>query len=80
MLKKVPKKFEYWPSSKFLNVKCHDCMNEQIIFNKANTFVKCLVCGSTLAIPKGGKARVKCKVLSVVDSKYKKREIDGKSK
>jgi len=73
MYKRTPKKFEYLVDSKFLKVKCHDCMNEQIIFNKANIVVKCLVCGSTLASPMGGKAKVKCKVLSVVDSKYKKR-------
>ena len=52
-------------------------MNEQIIFNKANIVVKCLICGSTLALPRGGKARVKSKVLAVVDRKYRKRELNG---
>ncbi len=74
MYKRSKEKYEYWATSKFLKVKCHDCMNEQVLFNKSNVVVKCLVCGSTLAVPTGGKARVKCKVLSVVDSKYTKRE------
>ena len=77
MFIKPPEKYEYWPTSKFLKVKCHDCMNEQIIFNKANIVVKCLICGSTLALPRGGKARVKSKVLAVVDRKYRKRELNG---
>jgi len=51
--------------SKFLKVTCSKCKNEQIIFNKASTRVKCLVCGSELAEPTGGKAKIKSKVLQV---------------
>lgn len=36
------------PKSKFINVKCQDCGNEQITFNKPATHVKCNVCGATL--------------------------------
>jgi len=57
--------------SKFLKVKCHDCNNEQIIFNKASMVVKCSVCGSTLAKPTGGMANIKSKILDVVDRKKK---------
>ena len=46
------------PTSKFLKVKCKKCKNEQIVFNKAATVVKCLVCGATLAEPTGGIARI----------------------
>ena len=53
--------------TRFLKVKCEDCMNEQIIFNKANLQVNCLVCGATIATPTGGKAEVRGKVLGVVD-------------
>lgn len=51
--------------SKFLKVTCSKCKNEQIIFNKASSNVKCLVCGSELAESTGGKAKIKSKVLQV---------------
>jgi small subunit ribosomal protein S27e len=47
------------PKSRFLKVKCKKCRNEQIVFNKAATVVKCLVCGSVLAEPTGGLAIIK---------------------
>ncbi len=56
------------PDSKFLKVKCAKCNNEQIIFNKAASTVKCLVCGTALAEPSGGKAKIMAKVIQVVDS------------
>ena len=40
----------------FLKVQCGKCNNEQKIFSKASTDVKCLVCGEVLAKPSGGKA------------------------
>ncbi|MCX6818503.1 MAG: 30S ribosomal protein S27e [Candidatus Aenigmarchaeota archaeon] len=52
--------------SKFLKVKCKNCKNEQVIFNKASMTVKCLVCGNVLAEPKGGMADIKTKVIEVV--------------
>lgn len=58
MKESVPK-----PKSKFLKVTCSKCKNEQVIFNKASTYVKCLVCGEELAEPNGGKAKIKAKVL-----------------
>ncbi|MEM5853075.1 MAG: 30S ribosomal protein S27e [Candidatus Aenigmatarchaeota archaeon] len=51
------------PKSKFLRVLCLKCKNEQVIFNKASTVVKCLRCGEILAEPTGGEARIKGKVL-----------------
>jgi len=55
------------PESRFLKVTCSNCKNEQIIFNKANSKVNCLVCGTVLAEPKGGKAKIKSKVLQVFE-------------
>jgi len=55
------------PESKFLKVMCSKCKNEQIIFNKAASNVKCLVCGYELAEPRGGKAKIKSKVLQVFE-------------
>jgi len=52
--------------SKFLKVKCSKCKNEQIIFEKASSPVKCLVCGNILAEPTGGKVEVKSKIIEVL--------------
>ncbi|UZE92023.1 MAG: 30S ribosomal protein S27e [Methanosarcinales archaeon] len=51
---------------KFIKVKCDDCENEQVIFEKASSVIVCLVCGRTLAEPTGGKAKIKTKVLEVL--------------
>ncbi len=55
------------PESRFVKVRCPKCKNEQIIFGKASTVVKCLVCGRVLAQPTGGKARIKARVLEVLE-------------
>lgn len=52
--------------SKFIRVKCNDCENVQVIFNKASSVVKCLICGCTLAEPRGGKAKIKTQILEVL--------------
>jgi small subunit ribosomal protein S27e len=53
------------PKSKFVHVMCKKCKNKQVIFSKASTEVKCLVCGEVLAVPSGGDAIIKAKVLEV---------------
>jgi len=53
--------------SKFLKVICSKCKNEQIIYNKASTNVKCLVCDSVLSECTGGKSKIKSKVIQVMD-------------
>jgi len=55
------------PDSKFIKVRCAKCKNEQIIFGKVATEVKCLVCGKTIAEPTGGKSRVKTRILEVLE-------------
>ncbi|MDR0900527.1 MAG: 30S ribosomal protein S27e [Methanobrevibacter sp.] len=42
----------------FLKVKCLDCDNEQIIFDRAASNVKCIICGKSLVAPRGGKAKI----------------------
>jgi len=54
-------------TSKFLKVTCSKCKNEQIIFNKPAMNVTCLVCNAALAESRGGKAKVKAKVIQVMD-------------
>jgi len=55
------------PDSKFIKVRCKDCENEQVLFNKASTPVLCHICGSTLAEPHGGKAKIKGEILEVIE-------------
>ncbi|MEE9174096.1 MAG: 30S ribosomal protein S27e [bacterium] len=52
--------------SKFLRVRCRDCGNEQILFDRAASTVTCLVCNATVAEPTGGKADIKAEVLEVL--------------
>ena len=55
------------PSSKFIKIRCPKCKNEQIMFGKASSSVKCLVCSKVLAEPTGGKSNVKANILKVVN-------------
>lgn len=52
--------------SGFIKVKCHDCGNEQNIFGKASTVVKCNKCSATLAVPRGGKAAISAEILELL--------------
>ena len=60
MIENIPKS-----KSKFLKISCSKCKNEQTIFNKSTSKVKCLVCGSELVETTGGKAKIKSKVVQV---------------
>jgi len=53
-------------TSKFIKVKCKDCSNEQVIFNKPSTVVKCNVCGSALANPRGGLGELVAEIVEEV--------------
>jgi small subunit ribosomal protein S27e len=55
------------PRSKFIKVRCNDCENEQVIFDKCSTTILCHICGSKLAVPCGGKAKIKGKILEAVE-------------
>jgi len=54
-------------TSKYIKVRCPKCKNEQIIFGKCSAKVKCLVCSKPLAEATGGKARIKSRVLEVLE-------------
>ncbi|OLD02064.1 30S ribosomal protein S27e [archaeon 13_1_20CM_2_54_9] len=51
------------PRSIFLRVKCNKCANEQLIFERTSTYVKCNVCDELLARPTGGKAVISAEIL-----------------
>ena len=54
------------PKSRYIKVRCQKCKNEQVIFGKPATEVKCLVCGEVLAKSTGGKADIKARILEVL--------------
>ncbi|MBS3176602.1 30S ribosomal protein S27e [Candidatus Woesearchaeota archaeon] len=54
-------------NSKFIKIRCPKCKNEQIMFGKSSSMVKCLVCAKPLAEPTGGKSRVKARILEVLE-------------
>ena len=55
------------PESKFIKIRCSKCKNEQIIFGKASTIIKCLVCSEVLVEPTGGKGKIKTQILEVLE-------------
>lgn len=61
----MQKKFDI-AKSKFVKVRCPTCKNEQIIFGKASTEVRCLICNQVLEEPGGGKAKIKARVLEIL--------------
>ena len=46
-------------TTRFIKIRCESCKNEQVIFIKPSTEVKCLVCEKTLSQPTGGKGKIK---------------------
>ena len=52
--------------SGFVKIKCHECGNEQVIFGRASTEVKCTKCDAVVAIPRGGKAAIKAEILELL--------------
>ena len=54
------------PESKFIKLRCPKCKNEQIVYGKSSSTVKCLVCEKVIAEPSGGKTKVKARVLEVL--------------
>ncbi|HWG92489.1 MAG TPA: 30S ribosomal protein S27e [Candidatus Thermoplasmatota archaeon] len=53
-------------TSKFIKVKCKDCGNEQVVFNKPSTTVKCNVCSAVMVEPQGGLGRLVGELVSEV--------------
>jgi small subunit ribosomal protein S27e len=51
---------------KFIRVKCSKCKADQTIFGKASTKVRCLECNTVLALPAGGKAKIRSRVEEVL--------------
>ena len=54
------------PRSRFLLVRCPNCGNEQVVFSHATFPARCLVCGTQLVVPTGGKAKILGQVVRVL--------------
>jgi small subunit ribosomal protein S27e len=68
MMQVKPASIEFgdFMASKFIKVKCKKCKNEQVVFERPASVVRCLVCGEVLAEPTGGKSKIKTDVISKV--------------
>ncbi|MEM0445456.1 MAG: 30S ribosomal protein S27e [Nitrososphaerota archaeon] len=55
------------PRSRFLLVSCLQCGNKQVFPDTATVKVVCSVCGESLAIPTGGKAKIFGRVEKILD-------------
>ena len=55
------------PTSKFIKVRCPGCKNEQVIFGKAATDVRCVVCDKLIAKSTGGKTAIRARILDVLE-------------
>jgi small subunit ribosomal protein S27e len=53
--------------SRFIKVRCKDCENEQVLFDKASTTVSCHICGAKLAVSNGGKAKINAEILEIIE-------------
>ena len=52
--------------NKFIKVRCNKCKKEQNIFEKASSVITCNSCKEELAVPSGGKAKIKTRVLETL--------------
>lgn len=53
--------------SNFIKVKCNGCGGQQVVFDRAASTVKCLICDSVLVEPKGGKAKINAEIIEVLE-------------
>ena len=44
--------------AEFIEIKCVDCKNNQMVFSHAAMDVKCNKCGKTILSPRGGKIKI----------------------
>lgn len=58
---------EEFSRGSFARVECDDCGHEQVLFVRSATAITCEVCGSGLAEPTGGVARLEGTFVEYVD-------------
>ncbi|UXD21348.1 30S ribosomal protein S27 [Ignicoccus pacificus DSM 13166] len=55
------------PRSRFIKVRCPTCGNEQVVFSHATYPASCLMCGTKLVEPTGGKARILGELVKILE-------------
>ncbi len=50
-------------AQEFIRAECNECGNQQVIFSRPSQEVKCLVCGTVLAQPTGGRAELEADIV-----------------
>lgn len=53
-------------TGKFIRIKCSKCKESQVVFGRATTKIKCTACNSIVALPSGGKAKIRARVEEVL--------------
>lgn len=64
-------------AGEFTKVRCK-CKNEQVIFNKPASTVRCLVCNEVLAEPTGGRASLRTRAPGKTPDTQKATRSPGK--
>lgn len=54
------------PKSRFLVIRCPNCGNEQVVFSHATFPARCIICGTQLVTPTGGKAKLNGQIVRVL--------------
>ncbi len=54
------------PRSRFLLVRCPNCGNEQVVFSHSSFPARCLICGTQLVVPRGGKSKITAQIIRVL--------------
>ncbi len=52
--------------SRFVLVRCPKCGNEQVVFTHSTFPARCLVCGTQLVTPRGGKAKINAQIIKIL--------------
>lgn len=55
------------PKSVFLKIKCLKCGNEQIVFQRGSSIIRCKVCDEILIEPSGGKGKIKGEIIQTLE-------------
>ncbi len=53
------------PRSSFIKIRCNQCSNEQIVFEKPASNIKCRVCGKLVVKSTGGKGKFLAEIVEV---------------
>jgi small subunit ribosomal protein S27e len=55
------------PKSVFLKIKCLKCGNEQTVFQRGSSIIRCTICDEVLVEPSGGKGKIKGEIIQILE-------------